>query len=195
MPKKSAKKTTKKRTSKSKPEPPLDPTGRAQCAFPGCTEVEFVPGTQYCLAHKAVSGLTTFAEKAQKRGDVLASLAYGFLARGAEAAGPMIQQQARVEMQKTAMQGAAQYAQWRQQQAQRRAAGAAQAQAAARMEPFTILGLNPKTATSKDVRAMQKHFAAVFHTDKAGAGVDAGAMTRINEAAAECLRVLKKAGR
>lgn len=190
MPKKSSKKKTTRKTSKTD----VDPTGRQQCKFPGCAEREWLPGMKLCLAHKAFSALTNFSESAQKRGDVVTSLLSGFGARVVEHAGPVIQQQVETELRAGAMRGAVQYAQWRQNQAQAQTQQPAVPRANPG-SPFDVLGLDPQTATSAHVRAMQRKLAALYHADKKTAGVQKEQMVRINAAAAECLKLCKNKGR
>jgi len=60
-----------------------------------------------------------------------------------------------------------------------------------RPNPFLVLGLDPKTATEKDVRRIQRGAAEMWHSDKGGGPEGQVRLAEINEAAAACLKQIK----
>lgn len=61
-----------------------------------------------------------------------------------------------------------------------------------RPSPFTVLGLDPKTATEKDVRRIQRGAAEMWHSDKGGGPDGEARLAEINAAAAACLKEIRK---
>lgn len=58
-------------------------------------------------------------------------------------------------------------------------------------DPFVILGLNRETSTIKDVRAIQKKLATIYHSDKKTSGIDNNKMAQLNCAVEECIKIIK----
>jgi DnaJ-class molecular chaperone len=58
-------------------------------------------------------------------------------------------------------------------------------------DPFQVLGLNPDTATEKDVRRIQQGAAAMWHEDKGGGPEAQQRLGEINAAAEACLRAIR----
>jgi curved DNA-binding protein CbpA len=57
-------------------------------------------------------------------------------------------------------------------------------------DPFLILGLK-KTASESDVRKMQQKLATIYHSDVGGDEAATEKMKEINDAASECLKILR----
>ena len=180
------KKTTKKSSTSSTSEP----AGPAICSMPNCNEVCF-PDSEYCGTHALIAhGFETAREgvaKAMEEGDWWGALKNFAFGAGIQRGAPIIDRMAK-----------------------QAAAGPVgpipgpipppspppprpppQPQ---KRDPFIFLGLDVKTATSKEVRAQQKKMCEIFHPDRRGkAGEE---MTKdTNAAAAAALAYLKERGR
>jgi hypothetical protein len=58
-------------------------------------------------------------------------------------------------------------------------------------DPFVVLGLDPKKATEKDVRRIQRGAAEMWHEDKGGGSQGHARLAEINCAAEACLKILR----
>jgi hypothetical protein len=56
---------------------------------------------------------------------------------------------------------------------------------------WSILGLDPKTATAKDIREMQRKLAAIYHTDRGNPAIAAQKLAEINAACSTALLLLQ----
>jgi len=157
-------------SKKKRPQPTTCKT--ANCINPPA------PGSKYCpMCHMTV-GFQRQVDKAHRRGDTLGALVNTFLAFGSNAIregrlaapapgnplGPIVQP--------------------RQQRPQQRPPGHGQP------DPFDVLGLD-KTATEKDVRAIQRGAAEMWHADKGGGPQAQSRLAEINAAAEACIRRIK----
>jgi hypothetical protein len=161
-----AKKKTKK-TSDAEPQVCV------MCGLPA------FPNSEYCAVHSLVYQGVQKAQEIVGKGDpwsIFIGTAVGAVVRGST----------------QAIHDAAQ--QISQQQFNPRAAPGPKSPPPKR-DPFEYLGLDPKTATEKDVNAVQRKLAGIYHSDKAASGVNAAKMAEINAAAEACKAALKaKAG-
>ena len=57
--------------------------------------------------------------------------------------------------------------------------------------PFAELGLDPKTATVEAVRERQRQLAKIWHADVSHSEAAEARLKQVNEAAADCIRILR----
>lgn len=173
-------------------EPAAAP-GPAGCGVPGC-KLKAVPESRFCVLHEALDGGKKKWQQSQraaaKRGDAVASVGWQLLSGLVDLLNPAITEMVSRAAEDPA--GAAARA--------RAAAGAAYQHVrgvppppppAPKLDPFSVLGLDPARATAADVKSMQRRLAAIYHSDKQGSAVNASKLAEINAAADECLKRLK----
>jgi hypothetical protein len=160
-------------------ETKADPT----CKVDGCQDLPLIDG--HCAAHWAADKAVNFTRTGFEDGDWM-NVALGVVGIvTAQASQPMIQR---------ITEDMAKAAHGRPVQNPFRSPFSAPPKPPP-MNPWPILGLDPKVATSEDVKAMQRRLAELYHPDKAVKGVSDDALKVVNQAADLALGYLKSQGR
>jgi hypothetical protein len=179
MPKK---RTTKKKstTSESPPQP---------CCMQGCPNQAHPDADGYCTLHATLVDLTATsmeaAARAFNKGDVRGGVVRGLAGLFFNHSEPLV----RATVDAAARRAAQPQPQPRPRTQQRRSPPPPPP------SPWTVLGLDPATATAADVRRVVKALSQVYHPDRGAGGISRGQMAVINEAAQACLDQLKKRGK
>jgi len=146
------------------------------CRTEGCGNSP-APGTSYCPWCSVTAGFQRQVERANRRGDTLGALLHTVLAFGSNAI--------RQSKYATALDDVLDDRQTTGPRPGRRPP------TSSKPDPFKVLGLDPATATEKDVRRIQKGAAAMWHEDKGGGPEAQQRLGEINAAAAACLEILR----
>jgi hypothetical protein len=141
------------------------------CRTGGC-ENPPAPGTAYCPWCAVTAGFQRQVDRANRRGDTLGALLHTVLAFGSNAL---------------------RQSQYADPIHIRRPAGPRQERPLNidQPDPFKVLGLNPETATEKDVRRIQQGAAAMWHEDKGGGKEAQQRLGEINAAAEACMKAIR----
>jgi hypothetical protein len=134
-----------------------------------CGDPVFLPDSEYCLVHWGIKAAVDKAEGAMAEQDVVGAVTGGLMAIGLQILGPTIQQ------------------------AQKPQAAQPPPRPRQRPEvnPFDVLGLDPKQATKEDVKRVQKQLARIYHNDQDITGLAAQKMAQINAAADTCIKFIE----
>lgn len=136
-------------------------------------------GSEYCKAHTMHSLL---ADEARRRSQKVRSVGDALIA-GVFGIGAMLtdeQQRAKLAQQAYLIS-----------QMRKAQKAAREQQAQKTLNPFSVLRLDPQTATEADVRRVQRKLAEIYHGDKAEGGVAGDAMREVNDAAAAAIEYIK----
>jgi hypothetical protein len=148
---------------------------RSTCRTEDC-ENPPAPGSSYCPICAITAGFQKQVDRANRRGDTLGALLHTFLAFGTNA----LRQSGYVQTQSDPMR-----MRWPGGPRRERPPGVHQP------DPFKVLGLDPATATEKDVRRIQQGAAAMWHEDKGGGREAQQRLAEINAAAEACLKKIR----
>jgi len=145
------------------------------CRTGGCENAP-APGTAYCPWCAVTAGFQRQVDRANRRGDTLGALLHTVLAFGSNA----LRQSQYAPAASDPM------------NVHRRARPhSGRPPGVHRPDPFKVLGLDPATATEKDVRRIQRGAAAMWHEDKGGGQEAHQRLAEINAAAEACLKIIR----
>lgn len=152
------------RDRKSEPKP-------ARCKTPGCQN-QPAPDSRFCPLCDITVKFHRQVDKANRRGDTLGALVNTGLAflfngiREGRVAAPLMDHPFEFTQQPAPV-------------------------PPPKPSPFVVLGLDPKVATEKDVRRIQRGAAEMWHADKGGGLEGQARLAEINAAAEACLRAIR----
>lgn len=156
-------------------------TEELACSVDGCDELPLFDGQ--CAAHWTASKAVDFAKEKMETGDWFSALLGMAGMVTAQASQPMIQRISH---------DLARAANGQPVQNPFRSSHSGPPPKPPPMNPWPILGLDPRTATSSDVKMMQRKLAELYHPDKAVKGVSSDALKIVNQAADIALKYLKQ---
>jgi hypothetical protein len=145
------------------------------CRTEGC-ENPPAPGTSYCPWCSVTAGFQRQVDRANRRGDTLGALLHTALAFGSNVLRQSQYAPASIDPMRI-----------------HRPAGPRQERPPGfnQPDPFKVLGLDPATATEKDVRRIQQGAAAMWHEDKGGGPEAQQRLGEINAAAEACMKAIR----
>lgn len=147
------------------------------CRTGGCDNPP-APGTAYCPWCAVTAGFQRQVDRSTRRGDTLGALLHTVLAFGSNALRQSQYAPAAFDSMHVHRQPGG--------SRQERPPGVHQP------DPFQVLGLNPDTATEKDVRRIQQGAATMWHEDKGGGKEAQDRLAEINAAAVACMDAIRK---
>jgi hypothetical protein len=154
------------------------------CQQIGCDN-PVMPGSVLCLGHTLAREGAKFAQRKKKRAEKANEAVQALLWNIASTVAENDQLITRVNNEFKSVLGA-----MRQKQQAQRQPHAAPA-APPKINPFDVLGLDPRTATVNDVRRVQGQLAKIYHPDVNNKKVMSGKMQQVNEAAAAAISYLE----